>query len=201
MLTFGTKEALCVAIFAALVWSAHALLRVLVPHRLDRLRLTRPSLAVAFTAIAALAVGAALGYFIVYPATVRYAAASLRNALLWTAVAGPALALLAVPLAFHTVRPSLAAVDQPARRFVWMTPLTMLAAALATPATDVFSMTVVFLPMCVGCMAGVGAAELAVAVAKQTPLPMSRVLIWGFRFGAESLLGAGVCILILTRWR
>jgi Sec-independent protein secretion pathway component TatC len=200
VLTIGSREALCVGVFALLVWAAHTVLRLIAPlAHADRVRLGPLRSGSLLICVAAFALGAALGRLFVYPAALRFAVDVPRTALLWNATVGPGLVLLAAPLAFHAVRPRLGNPDQPARRFIWMTPLTMLAAAIATPTTDVFHMTVVFLPMCVGCMAGVGSAELAAAVAKQSTLPMSRVLIWGVRFGAESLLGAAAAILLLTR--
>lgn len=294
MLTIGPKEALCVAIFGALVWSAHALLRFGFPFRpgafhppLGRIRRQDLLVAVAAAVLAIIAgmafsptvwraaldiarttakivddgplttkpvttalsgrlaiflaspvwiallvrriapgyspgarvvppflflIGGVLGFAVVLPRALHSITRGLDAvepslnardlyALLSTATFGTALVLLAGALAFYAMKPRLAVVDRPERRFVWWTPLLMLTAAAATGSREVFPMTMVFLPMCVSCMAGIILAEGAAALSKGAPAPMSRVLIWGLRFGAESLLGAGVCILILTRWR
>jgi hypothetical protein len=149
--------------------------------------------------------GGVLGIPFVLPAAIRLAVARQPLftrydywALLWNSTLGPALVLLVAAFAFHALKPRIPIMDHPERRFVWLTPGLMFLAAVATATRDVFQMTVVFLPMCVSCLAGILAAEAAAALAKGAPVPMSRVLIWGFRFCAESLLGAGIAVLILT---
>jgi Sec-independent protein secretion pathway component TatC len=114
---------------------------------------------------------------------------------LWNATVGPGLILLAAPLSFRAAKPRLPT----ARMWVFLTPLLMLAAALGTATTDIFSLIVVFLPMCVACMAGIVSAEVANALSKEVRVPMSKVIAWAVRFSAESILAAGIALLILWR--
>jgi hypothetical protein len=77
----------------------------------------------------------------------------------------------------------------------------MLTAALATISQAIFNMTLVFLPMCVAAMAGIGVAELAAAHSAGRQLSISRLGSWGIRLSLECLLGAAIALgmLVLAR--
>jgi hypothetical protein len=141
--------------------------------------------------------GGILGYLTVFP----YAAGSLGGdrhyaSILWNATVGPGLILLAAPLSFRAARPRLPT----ARMWVFLTPLLMLVAAVGTARSDVFTLVVVFLPMCVACMAGIVGADVANALSKEVRVPMTKVIAWAVRLSAESILAAAVALLILWRW-
>jgi hypothetical protein len=195
MFPVGVKEALCVALFTALVWAAHAALKLLVPIDAapfagPKIKTTRSWLAPAI----AFATGGAIGYLLVLPNAPRFLGNDYR-ALVWNATVGPGLILLTVPLSFRAARQQLPT----ARMWVFLTPILMLAAAVGTATTDVFNLIVVFLPMCVAGMAGLVTAEFAEALSKQVRVPMQTVIAWAVRFSAESLLGAALALAILWR--
>jgi Sec-independent protein secretion pathway component TatC len=275
MFPIGVNEALCVALFTALVWAAHTALRVLLssgdtqpryalPKGLRRnLLVAAGALAASFlvglvfarplwtAAVEALPWSASstqtveavrfqipllIAIFLSSPAwttillrladpdreigrawllpsvtflsggilgcltVLPYAARSLVGgrhsaSVLWDATAGPALILLAAPLSFRAARPRLPT----ARRWVLLTPLLMLVAALGTATSDVFTLVVVFLPMCVACMAGIVTAEVANALSKEVRVPITKVMAWAVRLSAESILAAAIALVILWR--
>ena len=293
MFAIGVKEALCVALFTALVWAAHAALKLLVPMDDPRPRytlpkglwrnilvaagalggaflagllLTRPLWTAAVTVLRSrlgfpqlelvvysstefattmritvplliaiflaapvwiallmkfadpkrtsllpgvtFPLGGVLGFFLVLPSAAAFGVGdwfgphpavgvSHYASTLWNATIGPGLILLAAPLSFRAARPRL----PNARMWVFLTPLLMMVAALGTATPDVFTLVVVFLPMCVACMAGIVTAEVANALSKEVRVPMPKVIAWAVRFSAESILGAAVALLILWRLR
>ncbi len=119
---------------------------------------------------------------------------------LWNGTLGPGLVLLIGSMSFLAARTHLPYLNQPVRRYVFLTPLVMLAAAIVTPTPDTFNMIILFLLLCVACTVGVSMAEVTVARSAHARAPLTRILLWGFRFGAESVLGAGVAFLILRLW-
>src|SRR6185369_759607 len=149
VLTVGWKELLCVALYTALVYAAHSLMRLAFP--LARPEPSPPSRIPRSPALPALVflLGGFLG--------AQFAVPIFQTR--WDAIVGPGLVLLTAPLSFRAARARLTKFDRPFRRWPFLTPTLMLAAALATISHGVYNMTLVFLPMCVACMAGIGVAE------------------------------------------
>jgi hypothetical protein len=112
----------------------------------------------------------------------------------WDATLGPGLILLAAPLSFHAARSRLTLSP-------FFTPALMFIAAAATASEGVFNMTLVFLPMCVTAMAGIGMAEVVIAHSDGRKLEFSQIGGWGLRLMAESVLGAliAAAIIVLRR--
>ena len=167
MLTLGWKELACVLLYAALVGVGHTLFHLTYPR--TQVKTARLDLDPRLPA-AVFVLGGVLG-------------ALLIDSPRPDAVVGPGLILLTAPLAYRAARAGRA-------HHPLLTPTLMLAAALATTSQSVFTMTIVFLPMCVAAMAGVGMAEVFAAHARGEQLAFSKIGGWGLRFMAESLLGA-----------
>ena len=190
MLTAGWKELLCVALYAALVYAAHSLLRLAFPltrpepHPASRIPRSPTVPALFFLA------GGLLGPRLELPVFQTP----------WDATVGPGLILLTAPLSFRAARARLTKFDRPFHQWPFLTPTFMLTAALATNSRGVYDMTLVFLPMCVACMAGIGMAEVVAAHAATRKLTFSRIGGWGLRLIAECLLGALLAAAIVV-WR
>lgn len=269
MLTVGWKEALCVAVFAALVWGAHALLgRIspltkpaadprpaanvrrdllraaaaftvaflvglfLAPHLLSVTLKLPPQVGdttpvdalnaryvylplllaiflsspawLALVPSAAFILGGILGALFVFPAAVpflldpsRSRAVAGQTAALWDATLGTGLLLLTAPVVYRAAAARLTRLDRPFRRWPFLTPLLMSIAAVATADSSAFRMIVLFLPMCVACMAGIGVAEVVTAHANGRQLAFSRIGVWGLRLMAECLLAALVAAVMV----
>lgn len=183
-------ELVCVAVYTTLVCGAHALVRLAYPPSK-----TGPSLrairalatpGASMPAAAVFLLGAALGAFFLMPPPVGWAASD--------ALVGPGLILATAPLSYRAGRLDLA-------RTPAFTPTLMLLAALATVSRAVFNMTVVFLPMCVAAMAGIGMAEVVTAHSLNQKLEFSKIGGWGLRLMAESVLGALIAAAIIVLWR
>jgi hypothetical protein len=130
--------------------------------------------------------GAALGAFFLLPPAGGGAASD--------ALVGPGLILATAPLSYRAGRLHLA-------RTPAFTPALMLTAAAATASRAVFNMTLVFLPMCVAAMAGIGMAEVVAAHSQGRKLEFSQIGGWGLRLMAESVLGALIAAAIIVLWR
>jgi hypothetical protein len=183
-------ELVCFAVYTTLVCGGHALFRLAYP-----ISKTGPPL----PAIRALATPGAL----LLPAAVFLLGAALGAFFLLPppgggptsdALVGPGLILATAPLSYRAAR-----VDLP--RAPAFTPSLMLIAALATASRAVFNMTLVFLPMCVAAMAGIGMAEVVAAHSQGRKLGFTQIGGWGLRLMAESVLGALIAAAIIVLWR
>jgi Sec-independent protein secretion pathway component TatC len=183
-------ELVCFTVYTALVCGGHALFSVVYPATKPRasLRAVR-ALATPGVSLAAAAVfllGAALGAFFLLPPAGGGATSD--------ALVGPGLILATAPLSYRAARLDLA-------RTPAFTPVLMLIAAVFTASRAVFTMTLVFLPMCVTAMAGIGMAEVVTAHSDGKKLEFSQIGGWGLRLMAESVLGAliAAAIIVLRR--
>ncbi len=183
-------ELVCVAVYTALVCAGHALFRLVYPPTKARppLRAIRAlaTSGASLLAVAVFVLGAALGAFFLMPP-----AGGSANS---DALVGPGLILATAPLSYRAGRLDLA-------RTPAFTPGLMLIAALVTASRAVFNMTLVFLPMCVTAMAGIGMAEVVTAHSDGRKLEFSQIGGWGLRLMAEAVLGALIAATIIILWR